>query len=65
MARMSALGMGKDEYISWQELGQQLHDNLEIRDRIRNALGIQRGVVLDKPLNMIEDLHIGKKKKKF
>lgn len=56
-----ALGMGKEEYIGYQEAGQMLHDNEEVSNRVRQALGIEEGVELEKPLDEVEELHIGKK----
>jgi hypothetical protein len=41
MANMRALGMGKDEYLSWQEVGRMIHENAEVSQRIREALGIK------------------------
>ena len=47
MANMPALGMGKNEYLTFQEVGQMIHENEEISNRIRDALGIKRRYVLD------------------
>jgi hypothetical protein len=63
-ANMPALGMGKDEYLPYQQVGQMIHDNPEVRNRVRAALGIQKGTVLDGPIAEAEDLHIGRKGKK-
>ena len=55
LASMPALGMGRDEYLPFQEVGQMIHDNEEVSNRIRQALGIQRRHVLDRPMDAIEE----------
>lgn len=41
LANMRALGMGKEEYLTWQEVGRMIHENAEVSGRIREALGIK------------------------
>ena len=33
--------MGKEEYLTWQEVGRMIHENAEVSGRIREALGIK------------------------
>lgn len=53
LANLRALGMGKEEYLPWQEVGRMIHENPEVCSRIREALNIQvrpkliNGVSLD------------------
>lgn len=53
LANMRALGMGKDEYLPFQEVGQMIQDNVEVSDRIRDALNIKRRYQLDRPYDDI------------
>lgn len=47
LANMPALGMGKGEFLPFQEVGQMIHENEEVSNRIREALCIKRRYVLD------------------
>jgi len=55
LANLTALGMGKDEYLPFQEVGQMIHENQEVSDAIRNALNIKRRYHLDRPYDDIVD----------
>lgn len=47
LARSRALGMGKDEWLSWHEVGELIRTNSDLMNRLRRALGIKRGAILD------------------
>jgi hypothetical protein len=54
MANLTALGMGKEEYLNYQEVGRMIHENPKICADIREALSIKvrpkliNGIALDK-----------------
>ena len=54
LANLTMLGMGKDEYLPFQEVGQMIHDNEEVSELIRDALNIKRRYHLDRPFDEIE-----------
>jgi len=54
LANLTALGMGKDEYLPFQEVGQMIQENAEVSDLIRDALNIKRRYHLDRPFDDIE-----------
>jgi hypothetical protein len=47
LAQCKALGMGKNDWLSYSEVGAMLHANEEVRNKIRRALAIRRRPVLD------------------
>ena len=59
LANLPALGMGKEEYLPWQEVGGLIQDNEEVCNLIRESLQIQRRHQLDRPYDDIVDDHIG------
>jgi len=63
MASMKALGISDKDPVPWQELGRILNTDQDIRERLRVAMDIQPGKVLDRPIREMEKMHIGKKKK--
>lgn len=54
LANMQILGMGKDEYLPFQEVGQMIQDNEKVCELIRDALNIKRRYHLDRPFDEIE-----------
>ena len=56
LANMVALGMGKEEYLPWQEVGQMIHSNPEICSKIREALDIKARPKLINGLSLA-DIH--------
>tara|TARA_R110000851_G_scaffold52690_4_gene125312 strand:+ start:380 stop:1825 length:1446 start_codon:yes stop_codon:yes gene_type:complete len=54
LANLTCLGMGKDEYLPFQEVGQMIQDNEEVSELIRDALNIKRRYHLDRPFDEIE-----------
>jgi|JI10StandDraft_1071094.scaffolds.fasta_scaffold03520_3 RecA/RadA recombinase len=63
MANFPAIGMGKNEYLPFQEVGELIHQDEEVCDRIREALIIKRRYVLDKPYDDIVKEHDAKAEK--
>ena len=59
LANLPALGMGKDEYLPWQEVGGLIQDNEEVSNLIRESLQIQRRHQLDRPYDDIVNEHVG------
>jgi RecA/RadA recombinase len=57
LANFPAVGMGKDEYLPFQEVGQLIQDNHEVSERIRDALNIKRRYQLDRPYDEIVKGH--------
>jgi hypothetical protein len=57
MANFPALGMGKDEYLPFQEVGQMIHNNPQVSTAIRDALGIKRRFYLDQSLDKFTAAH--------
>ena len=53
LANFKAIGMGKDEYLPFTEVGKLIQENAEVCDLIRDALIIQRRCVLDRPYDDI------------
>jgi hypothetical protein len=53
LANFRAVGMGKDEYLPFQEVGQLIQDNDEVSERIRDALNVKRRYHLDRPFDDI------------
>ncbi len=49
LASMPALGMGKDEYLPWTEVGSMIQQNSHVADEIRRALNIKKRRILDRP----------------
>ncbi len=49
LANFRAVGMGKEEYLPFQEVGQLIQDNPEVCARIRDALNIKKRYQLDRP----------------
>jgi hypothetical protein len=47
MARSPALGMGKKEWLHFHEVGARIREDQDLCDKIRGALGIKRGGVLE------------------
>lgn len=62
LANFRAVGMGKDEYLPFQEVGQLIQDNEEVCNRIRDALNIKRRYHLDRPYDEIIKSHLKKAK---
>jgi hypothetical protein len=58
LANLRALGMGKDEYLPFQEVGQLIQDNVEVSNRIRDALNIKRRYQLDRPYDELVAKHL-------
>lgn len=58
LANVPAVGMGKDEYLPFQEVGQLIQDNEDVCIRIREALNIQKRRLLDRPYDEIERDHM-------
>jgi len=58
LANFRAIGMGKDEYLPFQEVGQLIQDNEEVCERIRDALNIKRRYHLDRPYDEIIQGHL-------
>jgi len=54
LANLTILGMAKDEYLPFQEVGQMIQDNEEVSELIRDALNIKRRYHLDRPFDEIE-----------
>jgi hypothetical protein len=50
--------MGKDEYLPFQEVGQLIQDNVEVSNRIRDALNIKRRYQLDRPYDELVAKHL-------
>ena len=42
LANVPMLGMGKDEFLPWPQVGQMIHDNEEVMNLLRKGLGISR-----------------------
>lgn len=63
MASMAALGISDKSPVPWQELGRIINSDEGIKQRLRLAMDIQPGTILDRPLPEVEKLHIGKKKR--
>jgi len=57
LANFSAIGMGKAEFASFQEVGQRIQDNPTVCDSIRDALNIQRRYKLVRSLDEIVQAH--------
>ena len=49
LANFRAVGMGKEEYLPFQEVGQLIQDNPDVCARIRDALNIKKRYHLDRP----------------
>ena len=49
LANFRAVGMGKDEYLPFQEVGQMIQDNPAVCKQIREALNIKQRYRLDRP----------------
>jgi hypothetical protein len=49
LANFRAIGMGKEEYLPFQEVGQMIQDNPEVCSRIRDALNIKKRYQLNRP----------------
>ena len=58
LANLPVLGMGKDEYLPFQEVGQMIQDNTEVSNLIRDALNIKRRYHLDRPYDDIVESHV-------
>ena len=58
LANFRAIGMGKDEYLPFQEVGQMIQENEEVCDRIRDALNIKRRYQLDRPYDELVAEHL-------
>lgn len=58
LANFRALGMGKEEYLPFQEVGQLIQDNVEVSSRIRDALNIKRRYHLDRPYDELVTKHL-------
>ena len=58
LANLRALGMGKDEFLPFQEVGQMIQDNVEVSNRIRDALNIKRRYQLDRPYDELVAKHL-------
>jgi hypothetical protein len=58
LANLRALGMGKDEFLPFQEVGQMIQDNVEVSNRIRDALNIKRRYQLDRPYDELVARHL-------
>jgi len=58
LANLRALGMGKTEFLPFQEVGQMIQENEEVCDRIRDALNIKRRYTLDRPYDDIVNEHL-------
>ena len=58
LANLRAIGMGKDEYLPFQEVGQLIQDNEEVCNRIRDALNVKRRYQLDRPYDEIIKDHL-------
>ena len=58
LANFRAIGMGKDEYLPFQEVGQLIQDNPKVCEGIRDALNIKRRYQLDRPYDEIVAKHI-------
>ena len=41
LASTPLLGMKKGEWVSWQEMGRMIHNNPEVMELLRKALGIE------------------------
>ncbi len=59
LANLTALGMGKDEYLPFTDVGQMIHESPEVSEAIRDALNIQRRHHLDRPYDEIVADHVG------
>ncbi len=60
LARCRAVGMGKDDYLSFQEVGAMIRNNEDVCNRIRTALSIKRRAVMDGDyLDMLDVLKKG------
>ena len=57
LANFRAIGMGKDEYLPFQEVGQMIQDDEDVCEQIRDALNIKRRYHLDRPYDEIIDKH--------
>lgn len=60
LANFPAVGMAKDEFAGFQDVGQRIHDNPEVCDLIREALNIKRRYWLDRPYDEIAEEHAAK-----
>jgi RecA/RadA recombinase len=58
LANFRAIGMGKDEYLPFQEVGQLIQENEEVCGRIRDALNIKRRYWLDCDYDEIVKAHL-------
>lgn len=58
LANFPAVGMGKNDFLPFQEVGQMIQDNDEVCDRIRDALNIKRRYILDRPYDEIVNQHL-------
>lgn len=58
LANFPALGMGKDEYLPFQEVGQMIQENPEVSQQIRDALNIKRRCIMDRPYDEIIARHM-------
>lgn len=57
LANFRAIGMGKNEYLPFQEVGHLIQENHEVCERIRDALNIKRRYHLDRPYDEIVKDH--------
>lgn len=58
LANFRAVGMGKDEYLPFQEVGQLIQNNAEVSARIRDALNIKKRYQLDRPYDDLIAKHM-------
>lgn len=58
LANFRAVGMGKDEYLPFQEVGQLIQNNVEVSARIRDALNIKKRYKLDRPYDELVAKHM-------
>ena len=58
LANFRAVGMGKDEYLPFQEVGQLIQNNAEVSSRIRDALNIKKRYKLDRPYDDLVAKHL-------
>lgn len=54
LACFPAVGMSKEEYLPFQEVGQLIQDNEEVCNLLREALDIQRRCILDRPYDELQ-----------
>jgi hypothetical protein len=64
MASMKALGISEKSPVPWSELGRLLNTDEAIKNQLREAMDIQPGALLDRPIPEMEKMHLGKKKAK-